>query len=70
MIGDSPGRSGSSVNGAVTRTPNDCDPLRPAGVGGLRRIVARPTPTAVTVTRAPDARAVTRCGADDEARTA
>ena len=57
------------MNGAVTRTPNDCDPLRLAGVGGLRRIVARPTPTAVTVTRAPDARAVTRCGAD-EARTA
>ena len=70
MIGDSPGRSGSSVNGAVTRTPNDCDPLRPAGSAASGGSSPGPRPPPVTVTRAPDARAVTRCGADDEARTA
>ena len=65
LIGVSPGRSGSSVNGAVTVTTNDCMALRPPGSVAVTRIVEVPVPTAVSATQVPDARTVTTLGAVD-----
>ena len=65
-IGVTPGTSGSSVNGAVTRTRKDCVALRPAGSVALTSIVDRPTPTPVTVTRGPSDPTVTTFGAEDD----
>ena len=53
LTGVTPGRIGSSVNGAVTRTPNVCTALRPSGSAALTSITARPGAAALSVTRAP-----------------
>ena len=66
LTGVTPGRMGSSVNGAVTRAANDWVALRPAGSVAVTSMTARPGAAAVSVTRAPAAPAVTTDGADDD----
>ena len=64
--------SGSAPTAAGARLPLDtvtanvCDALRPAGSLAVTRTVAAPTPTAVSVTRAPAASTVATSGADDD----
>ena len=58
LTGVTPGRIGSSVNGAVTRAANDCDAVSPAGSAAVTSMTARPGAAAIRVTRAPAARAV------------
>ena len=67
LTGVTPGRIGSSVKGAVTRTRNDCAALKPSGSVAVTSIVALPPPTAVRVTRGPATRTVTTCSTEEVA---
>ena len=51
---------------ASTVTVNDWSTVRPPGSAAVTPIVAAPSPTAVTITRAPTASTLATCGADDD----
>ena len=69
LTGVTPGRNGSSVNGAVrvTVAVNDWTTLRPPGSAAVTRIVALPMVAAARFTRAPAVLAATTFGATDDA---
>ncbi len=71
LIGVTPGRMGSSVNGTLTFpstvTVNACAARRPPGSVAVTRIVAAPSLAAASITKAPVALAVTTRRANDDA---